>query len=127
LVIYKLLIVSSVIAATTIITTLLFTLPMSITSNEYDIFVDPFKDPQDLFIMSRILLQNTGNLPLTNVQIDFGNQQIEKLDTLAPGHKILVSPPVYNDMLFVIVTSDEGIYVKKQYRTPAKMPGMMGS
>ncbi len=127
MVIYKLLIVSSVITATTIITTLLFTLPMSITSNEYDIFVDPFKDPQDLFIMSRILIQNTGNLPLTNVQIDFGNQQIEKLGTLAPGHKILVSPPVYNDMLFVIVTSDEGIYVKKQYRTPPKMPGMMGS
>jgi hypothetical protein len=30
-------------------------------------------------------------------------------------------------MEFVMVTADEGILVNKAYRTPAKMPGMMGS
>ena len=118
---------SSVIVTTAIIAVLLFAFPTSIASNEYDIFVDPFKDPQDLFIMSRISIQNTGNKPLTNVKIYFNDDDMEKLGTMLPGQKILVSPPISNDMSFVIVTTDEGIYIKKSYRTPPKMPGMMGS
>jgi len=33
----------------------------SIASQEYEIFVDPFKDEQDLFVMARVTIQNTGN------------------------------------------------------------------
>ena len=49
---------------------------VSIATQEYEIFIDPFKDEQSLFVM---------------------------------------------------VTADEGILVNKAFRTPSKMPGMMGS
>jgi len=99
----------------------------SIASEEYAIFVDPFKDEQDLFVMARVTIQNTGSQPLTNVKANFGGGDIQELGTLKPGQKIIVSPPSDNEMEFVMVTADEGIFVNKAYRIPAKMPGMMGS
>ncbi|HSG74316.1 MAG TPA: hypothetical protein VLA01_03870 [Nitrosopumilaceae archaeon] len=98
-----------------------------ITSEEYDIFVDPFKDEQDLFVMARVTIQNIGTQPLTNVRANFGGGDIQELGTLTPGQKIIVSPPPENEMEFVMVTANEGILVNKAYRTPTKMPGMMGS
>jgi cell division protein FtsW (lipid II flippase) len=99
----------------------------AIASQEYDIFVDPFKDEQSLFVMSRVTIQNTGSKPLTNVRANFGGGDIQELGTLKPGQKIIVTPPEENDLLFVMVTTDEGIFVNKAFRTPPKMPGMMGS
>ena len=98
-----------------------------ITSEEYEISVDPFKDEQDLFVMARVTIHNIGNKPLTNVKANFGGGDIQELGTLAPGQKIIISPPPENEMEFVMVTSDEGVFVNKAYRTPTKMPGMMGS
>jgi len=94
---------------------------------EYDIMVDPFKDEQDLFVMARVIIQNTGSKPLTNVRANFGGSDIQELGTLRPGQKIIVSPPPDNPLEFVMVSSDEGIFVSKAYRIPIKMPGMMGS
>ena len=93
----------------------------------YAIFVDPFKDEQDLFVMARVIIQNTGNQPLTNVRANFGGGDIQELGTLQPGQKILLSPPPDNPLEFVMVSSDEGIFVNKAYRIPVKMLGMMGS
>ncbi len=98
-----------------------------ISSEEYAIFVDPFKDEQDLFVMARVTIQNVGNEPLTNVRANFGGGDIQELGTLTPGQKIIISPPPDNAMEFVMVTADEGIFVSKAYRIPTKMPGMMGS
>ncbi len=99
----------------------------AVASGEYAIFVDPFKDKQDLFVMARVMIQNIGSQPLTNVKANFGGGDIQELGTLKPGQKILVSPPSDNEMKFVMVTADEGIFVSKAYRIPVKMPGMMGS
>ena len=98
-----------------------------IASEEYDLFVDPFKDEQDLFVMARVTIQNIGNQPLTNVKANFGGGDIQELGTLTPGQKIIVSPPPDNAMEYVQVTADEGILINKAYRVPTKMPGMMGS
>ena len=98
-----------------------------ISSEEYAIFMDPFKDEQDLFVMARVTIQNVGNEPLTNVRANFGGGDIQELGTLTPGQKIIISPPPDNAMEFVMVTADEGIFVSKGYRIPTKMPGMMGS
>ena len=96
-------------------------------TEKYAIFVDPFKDKQDLFVMARVTIQNTGNQPLTNVRANFGGGDIQELGTLQPGQKILLSPPPDNPLEFVMVSSDEGIFVSKAYRIPVKMLGMMGS
>ena len=98
-----------------------------IAYEEYEIFVDPFKDEQDLFVMARVTIQNVGHKPLTNVRANFGGGDIQELGTLIPGQKIIISPPPDNEMEFVMVTAEEGILVNKAYRMPMKMPGMMGS
>ena len=125
---YKILLVAgiSVIAALGIVVGLSIT-KGAIASQVYEIFVDPFKDEQDLFVMARVTIQNTGSQPLTNVRANFGGGDIQELGTLKPGQKIIVSPPSENEMQFVMVTADEGIFVNKAYRIPTKMPGMMGS
>ena len=104
---------------------LLFT--TNTTSGEYGIMVDPTKEKQSLFIMARVSIENTGTLPLTNVRVNFGDGEILALGTLKPGQDIIVSPPAGNSLQYVIVTSDEDIYVSKVYREPIAMPGMMGS
>jgi len=43
-------------------------LKLSVTIQEYDIFVDPILDKQSLFVMGRVTIQNTGSQPLTNVR-----------------------------------------------------------
>lgn len=97
------------------------------STQEYEIEVDPFKDPQNLFVTARVMIQNTGLKPLTNVEVNYGDGKPLKLGTLNPGQKVILSPPEDNPLQFVTVSADNGIMVTKQYRIPTKMPGMMGS
>jgi hypothetical protein len=97
------------------------------STEEYAIDVDPFKDPQNLFVTARVMIQNTGGKPLTNVLVNFGDGHLQALGTLEPGQKVILSPPAENSLQQVIVTADNGIFVTKPYREPTKMPGMMGS
>lgn len=100
---------------------------VAIATQDYDIFVDPLIDEQNLFVMARVTVQNTGFQPLTNVKINFGGGDILELGTLDAGEKILVSPPQENELKFVQVSADPDIFVSKIYRTPPKLVGMMGS
>ena len=95
-------------------------------TEQYAISVDPFKDPQDLFVTARVTIQNIGKAPLTNVIIDYGGYT-DKISLLKPGEKLIMSPPSESAFKEVTVTSDEGIKVIMPYRLPTKMPGMMGS
>ena len=100
---------------------------MSVSTQDYDIFVDPIIDKQNLFITGRITVQNTGSQPLTNLRVNFGGGDVLPLGTLDPGKKIILSPPPDNAMEFVQVSADNGIFVSKAYRELPKMVGMMGS
>ena len=64
---------------------------------------------------------------MTNLTINYGDNDIDFIGTLDPGKTIILSPPQGNSLQFVIVTSNEGVYVSKVYREPIAMPGMMGS
>jgi len=101
--------------------------PTSTVSGEYGIMVDPTKEKQSLFIMARVTVENTGALPLTNVQVNYGDGDIDYLGTLKPGQSVILSPPQGNSLQYVIVKADGDIYVSKAYREPIAMPGMMGS
>ena len=100
---------------------------MSVPTQDYDIFVDPIIDKQNLFDIGRVTIQNTGSKPLTNIHINFGDGDTMDLKILEPGDKILLSPPSENSMEFVMISADNDIFVSKAYRTPPKMVGMMGS
>jgi len=102
-------------------------LKLSVSTQEYDIFVDPILDKQSLFVMGRVTIQNTGSQPLTNVHVNFGDGDTLDLEIIKIGQKIIVSPPPENSMKFVMITADNDVFVSKAYREMPKMVGMMGS
>ena len=114
-------------AAAIIILVVTMAFPGSATTSDSSILVDPTKEKQKLFILARVMIQNTGNYPLTNITIDYGGGDKDFIPTLKSGKTIILSPPNDNSLQFVRVTADGGIDVYKAYREPVAMPGMMGS
>jgi len=102
-------------------------LKLSISTQEYDIFVDPILDKQSLFVMGRVTIQNTGSQPLTNIHVNFGAGDTLDIKILKVGQKIIISPPPENPMKFVMISADNDVFVNKAYREMPKMVGMMGS
>ena len=114
-------------AATIIILVISTAFPSSITIDDNSIMVDPTKEQQSLFLLARVMIQNTGDQSLTNLTIDYGDGDKDFIPTLMPGKTIILSPPNDNSLQFVRVTADGGIDIYKAYREPVAMPGMMGS
>ena len=114
-------------AATIIILVISMAFPSSVTIADNSIMVDPTKEKQSLFVLARVMIQNTGDQSLTNLTIDYGNGDKDFIPTLMPGKTIILSPPDGNSLQFVRVTADGGIDIYKAYREPIAMPGMMGS
>lgn len=97
-------------------------------TEEYAIFLDPFKDKQSLVTDTHVTVQNVGKEPLTNVKVDYGGtSKPDIIPMLKPGEKVILSPSAGSDLQEVTVTTDQGVNVTKPYRTPINMPGMMGS
>ena len=114
-------------AAAIIILVISMAFPVSTTTPDNSILVDPTKEKQSLFVIARVMIQNTGNQPLTNITIDYGDGDKDFIPILKPGKTIILSPPDGNSLQFVRVTADGDIDVYKAYREPVAMPGMMGS
>lgn len=104
---------------------LFFVLPIT-NRQDYSLDVDAMRDDQSLFINTRIVLTNTGKLPLTNITIDYGPTK-DMLKIIAPGEKVALSPPEGSSLNVVKITANNGINITKEYRKPIKLPGMMGS
>lgn len=100
---------------------------LSMSTQEYALFVDPIIDKQSLFVTGRITIQNTGSKQITNLHVNFGDGDILDIKSLKPGEKIIISPPSDNSMQFVMINADNDIFVSKAYRELPKMVGMMGS
>jgi len=113
--------------AAVIILVITMAFPGSTVTSDNSILVDPTKEKQSLFVIARVMIQNTGNHPLTNITIDYGGGDKDFIPTLKSGKTIILSPPNDNSLQFVRVTADGGIDVYKAYREPVAMPGMMGS
>jgi len=100
---------------------------LSVSTQEYGLFVDPIIDKQSLFVTGRITLQNIGSKQLTNIHVNFGDGDTLDIRSLKPGEKIIISPPSDNSMQFVMINADNDVFVSKAYRELPKMVGMMGS
>lgn len=93
---------------------------------DYSLQVDAMREDQSLFVNSRIILTNVGKLPVNHVIVYYGIKN-ETIQTINPGEKISLSPPEGSNLNSVRIIADNGINITTGYRTPIKMPGMMGS
>ena len=114
-------------AVAIIILVITMAFPGSTVTSDNSILVDPTKEKQSLFVLARVMIQNTGNQPLTNITIDYGDGDKDFIPILKPGKTMILSPPDGNSLQFVRVTADGNVDVYKAYREPVAMPGMMGS
>ena len=114
-------------AIAVIILVITMAFPGSTVTSDNSILVDPTKEKQSLFVLARVMIQNTGNQPLTNITIDYGDGDKDFIPILKPGKTMILSPPDGNSLQFVRVTADGDVDVYKAYREPVAMPGMMGS
>lgn len=99
----------------------------ALPTKDYDLSVDALKDEQSLFTNARVVLKNTGRLPLTNVLVDYGGQKEPIISVMQPGETLTMSPPENVQLDSVTVTAEPGIKIVHAYRTPIKLPGMIGS
>ena len=95
------------------------------SSEEYALDVDAFKDQADVMGFGRVILTNIGHSTLTNIVVDYGNYK-ESIPKLPAGQKMMLSPKPDTPLEQITVTADNGIHVTKEYRTAAKIPGMIG-
>ena len=114
-------------AIAVIILVITMAFPGSTVTSDNSILVDPTKEKQSLFVLARVMIQNTGNQPLTNITIEYGDGDKDFIPILKPGKTMILSPPDGNSLQFVRVTADGNVDVYKAYREPVAMPGMMGS
>lgn len=107
----------------------IYNIVISIPTRSYSLDVDPIKDPESLFVNSRVILKNTGLLALNNISIVYDNNLKfkENVNVLKPGETIIISPPAGTPLNNLHVKSKEGIDMDKEFRSPVKMPGMIGS
>ena len=99
----------------------------ALPTKDYDLSVDALKDEQSLFTNARVVIKNTGRLPLTNVLVDYGSNREPPIDVLQPGETLMLSPPEGVQLDQVTVTAEPSIQIVQPYRTPWKLPGMIGS
>lgn len=122
----ELLLICSVVVVTIVV---LYNVLISVPFKDYSLEVDALRDPESLLVNSRVVLKNNGKLPLNDIVIIYDNNRdiIENLQTIKPGQTIILSPPQGASLNSVKVVTAEGISVDKQFRSPIKMPGMIGS
>ena len=123
----KAIVFASISAAIAVISVMLLISIFSLATKNFGLDVDPIKDNQNLFNTARVTVTNTGKLTLNNVTVIYDNKSRERINSLPPGQKIMLSPPDNSSLKSVTVIADHGLMVTKAYRTPMKIPGMMGS
>jgi hypothetical protein len=114
-------------AAGIIAVTLIVIVVSTIPTKDYDLSVDALKDEQSLFTNARVVIKNTGKLPLTNILVDYGTEKEPLIPVLRPGETMSLSPPEGTLLDTVTVTAEPDIMKVQEYRAPIKLPGMIGS
>ena len=94
----------------------------------YALEVDATKDTTDIAgTYYRIRVNNVGTNSLSNISVYLGKNDIQYLNTLAPGQSFFFYPKPETNLEKISITAKEGINVTTDYRTPLKGIGLPGS
>jgi len=115
-------------AAGIVAVALIAMLVSSLPKKDHVLSVDALKYEQSLYTNMRVVVKNIGRLPLTDVVVDYGGGHKEPvIPVLEPGETMNFSPPEEAHLDHVTVTAEPDIKIVQPYRSPIKLPGMIGS
>jgi hypothetical protein len=101
---------------------------LQLTRPPYALEVDATRDTTDISgILYRIRLTNVGTEQLTGIVATLGPEDVQGMDVLGPGQTYFFYPEPETQEAEIIVTTNEGIYVETDYRTPTKVLGLPGT
>jgi hypothetical protein len=90
--------------------------------------VDPTRDTTDISgTMYRIRLTNVGLKQLTGIVVDLGKNDIQNLSSLDSGQSYFFYPKPDTVVNTVKVTTQEGIHIQSDFRSPTKVFGLPGA
>jgi hypothetical protein len=90
--------------------------------------LDPTKDTTDISgIQYRIRITNIGQNELTGIVVNLGSNDIQNLSSLQPGQTYFFYPKPDTNPNMISVTSNEGLHITGDYRSPTKVLGLPGA
>ena len=90
--------------------------------------LDPTKDTTDISgIQYRIRITNICQNELTGIVVNLGSNDIQNLSSLQPGQTYFFYPKPDNNPNMISVTSNEGLHITGDYRSPTKVLGLPGA
>lgn len=94
----------------------------------YALEIDATKDTTDIAgTYYRVRINNIGYDALTNISVFLGKNDLQYLDNLAPGQSFFFYPKPETNVEKIRITTEEGINLTTDYRTPLKGIGLPGS
>lgn len=116
-------------AVIVVVITVLYNVFINIPFKNYSLSVDALRDPESLLVNSRVVLKNTGKMTLNDLVVTYDNDRTltENILKIDPGQTLILSPPQGAKLENVNVVTSEGVSVDQKFRSPVKMPGMIGS
>jgi hypothetical protein len=110
------------------ITALIFSFIKQESRVPYALEVDATKDTTDIAgTHYRVRINNIGMNPLSNISVYLGKNDVQYLDSLASGQSFFFYPKPETQVEKIIITTNEGVNVSTDYRTPLKGIGLPGS
>jgi hypothetical protein len=89
--------------------------------------VDATRDTSDISgILYRIRVMNVGTEELTGIVANLGSRDVQQKDSLGPGESYFFYPEPETQEGKITVTTNEGIHIETDYRTPTKVLGLPG-
>ena len=94
----------------------------------YALEVDATKDTTDIAgTYYRVRVNNIGTNSLSNISVYLGKNDVQYLGSLASGQSFFFYPKPETDIEKIVVTTNEGVNVTTDYRTPLKGIGLPDS
>jgi hypothetical protein len=90
--------------------------------------LDPTKDTTDISgIQYRIRLTNVGQNEVTGILVKLGDNDLQNLSSLEPGQAYFFYPKPDTNPDMISVTTNEGLQIRGDYRSPTKVIGLPGA
>lgn len=89
--------------------------------------LDPTKDTTDISgTQYRIRLTNIGQEEVTGIVVNLGEHDLQNLSSLLPGQSYFFYPKPDTSPAMISVTTNEGLNIQGDYRSPTKVLGLPG-